>query len=135
MEGVSLRAAFDGETSRGEKPLYWDFSGNHAIRVGDWKLVAERSKDWELYDLSKDRSETQDLAANKPGRVRKLAAKYDAWAKRVGARKHSVAQKAKAIQAVPTVRPRCPAQAAAGNAITADTIYVTQLLGRFRLQL
>jgi arylsulfatase len=92
MEGVSLVSAFKGERQRGEHPLYWDFSGNHAVRVENWKLVAQRGKDWELYDLRKDRSETQDLAGEKPGQVKKLAGRYDAWAKRTGARKHAVAK-------------------------------------------
>jgi arylsulfatase len=92
MEGVSLLPAFKGETDRGNHPLFWEFAGNHAVRDGDWKLVAERSKDWELYDLSQDRSETQNLADAKPDTVEQLAAKYDAWATRVGAKTHTRCQ-------------------------------------------
>ncbi|MCH7725428.1 MAG: arylsulfatase [Planctomycetes bacterium] len=89
MEGVSLVRALRGETDRGNHPIYWEFSGNHAVRVGDWKLVAEKSKDWELYDLSCDRSETKNLAKQHTDMAEKLAAKYDAWANRVGARTHA----------------------------------------------
>ena len=89
MEGVSLVPAFRGSKQRGETPIFWEFSGNHAVRSGDWKLVAERSKDWELYDLAADRSETRDLAADQPDRVKKLASIYDAWARRTGARTHA----------------------------------------------
>jgi len=92
MEGVSLVKAFRGEEDRGDHPLYWDFNANHAIRVGDWKLVAERSKDWELYDLAKDRSETDNLVNEKPDMVKELAEKYDAWAKRTGANTHAKAK-------------------------------------------
>lgn len=92
MEGVSLVSAFQGARQRGKYPLYWDFNGNHAVREGDWKLVAERGKDWELYNLAEDRSETQDLSPDKPGRVAKLAQRYDAWAKRTGANKHATAK-------------------------------------------
>jgi len=92
IEGVSLVPTFQGEQQRGKHPLYWDFNGNHAVRVGDWKLVAERGKDWELYDLAQDRSETQDLSSDKPSRVERLAGLYDAWAKRTGARKHALAK-------------------------------------------
>ena len=88
MEGVSLVPAFHGKKERGDHPLFWEFAGNHAIRVDDWKLVAERSKEWELYDLSKDRSETQDLAAKSPKHVKQLAKLYDQWAKRTGAKTH-----------------------------------------------
>ena len=57
--------------------LWWHHMNNRAIRVGDWKLVAAGSKQaygpWELYDLRADRSETKDLAAANPGKVRELA--------------------------------------------------------------
>ena len=89
-EGVSLVPAFRGKRQRGNHPLYWEFRANHAVRVGPWKLVAERGKDWELYDLSQDRTETQDLAAKRPDQVRKLATMYDAWAQRTDAREHVV---------------------------------------------
>lgn len=89
MEGTSLLPAFEGAESRGDKPIYWEFSGNHAIRDGHWKLVAERSKEWELYDLSKDRSETVDLVGEFPEKVAELAGKYDQWAKRTGAKNHA----------------------------------------------
>jgi arylsulfatase A-like enzyme len=92
MEGVSLVSAFGGEQDRGDHPLYWDYNGNHAVRAGDWKLVAERGKDWELYNLAADRSETRDLSKEDPGRLKKLAAMYDAWAKRTGARSHATAK-------------------------------------------
>jgi len=92
MEGESLVAVFAGKKARRNKPLYWEFAGNHAIRVGDWKLVAERSKDWELYDLAADPCETQDLSAEHADKVRELAARYDAWARRVGARTHAKAK-------------------------------------------
>jgi arylsulfatase len=95
MEGVSLLPAIGGELSRREKPIFWEFSGNHAIREGDWKLVAERGKEWELYDLSQDRTETEDLASQKPEIVGKLASTYDRWAKRTGARTHDHCKKMK----------------------------------------
>jgi arylsulfatase len=38
-------------------------------------------KRWELYDLEADRTETTDLVAKFPGKVKQLAAAYDRWAK------------------------------------------------------
>ena len=53
MEGVSLLPAFQGKERRvADKPIFWEYVGNHAVRAGDWKLVAERSKGWELYNLA-----------------------------------------------------------------------------------
>ncbi|MDP4793275.1 MAG: arylsulfatase, partial [Verrucomicrobiales bacterium] len=54
------------------------------VRVGDWKLVGPHKREWELYDLSTDRVEGNNLAATHSERVRDLAAQWDAWAARVG---------------------------------------------------
>lgn len=82
MEGVSLVPAFAGQALQRREPLFWEHEGNKAVRDGDWKLVMRHGKPWELFDLSKDRVELHDLAPEQPGRVKNLAAQYDAWAKR-----------------------------------------------------
>jgi hypothetical protein len=54
---------------------------NRAIRVGNWKLVAKGTDGpWELYDLTKDRSELHNLAAEQPDRVKDLTEKWQHWA-------------------------------------------------------
>lgn len=95
MEGQSLVPALQGRTVSRERPLFWEFNGNHAVRDQKWKLVAERGRPWELYDLSADRSETTDLASRQPNRVAKLAKQYDDWARRTGARDHAKCVKLK----------------------------------------
>jgi len=95
MEGTSRVPALAGQDQTGEKPIYCEFYGNHAVRDGKWKLVAERSKPWELYDLSKDRSETVNLVSEYPERVTELSGTYDAWAKRVGGKTHAKCAAAK----------------------------------------
>ena len=55
------------------------------MRKGDYKLVAIHDTPWELYDMSKDRSELKNLSNAMPGKTRELLAAYEAWAKRVGA--------------------------------------------------
>ena len=52
--------------------LYFQFSNNRAIRSGDRKLVSAKGGPWELYDLSQDRSELNDLAKANPEEVRQL---------------------------------------------------------------
>lgn len=83
LEGRSLIAALRGETIP-LRPLFWEHTGNAAIRSGDWKLVREEPNDWELYDLSTDRTELHDLAAQRPDIVAALKAEWEAWAARVG---------------------------------------------------
>jgi len=87
-EGVSLRPAFNGNSLPRSQPIFWEHEGNRAIRDGQWKLVSKHAGKgagrWELYDMSADRTEMNDLATNKTGQVQKLATQWDAWARRVG---------------------------------------------------
>jgi len=76
LPGRSLMPTFarDGMVKRDY--LFFHHEGNRAIRKGDWKLVSAREGGdaWELYDLSKDRCERDDLASKRPDIVRDLSA-------------------------------------------------------------
>jgi arylsulfatase len=52
------------------------------LRAGDWKIVSLAGQPWELYDLSRDRTEMHNVAAENPDRVKEMAAQWDEWAKR-----------------------------------------------------
>jgi arylsulfatase A-like enzyme len=82
MEGVSLRPALAGRALARMRPLFWEHEGNRAVRSGKWKLVSAYPKEWELYDMSADRVERNDLATRRPDLVRTLATAWDAWAAR-----------------------------------------------------
>ena len=83
LAGMSLVPVLQGKKI-GDRTLGWEHEGNRAYRVGDWKLVATFKGDWELYDLSKDRSEVNNLAAKYPKRVAEMAALWQQWADNVG---------------------------------------------------
>ena len=83
LAGKSLLPALQRETFDRE-PLFWEHEGNRAVREGNWKLVALHGQPWELYDLSTDRSETNDLAATHPQKVQHLKHLYQQWTKRAG---------------------------------------------------
>ena len=82
MQGVSLQPAFKGKSLKRPQPIFWEHEGNRAVRDGKWKLVSKENKPWELYDMTKDRSELHDLSAKNPKKAANLAAKWDAWAAR-----------------------------------------------------
>ena len=72
-----------------ERWLFWEHEGNRAVRDGNWKLVAkgkmaDRSQPvkWELYDLSVDRIEANDLAQSQPERVKEMAEQWQKYAER-----------------------------------------------------
>ncbi|MEX2310199.1 MAG: arylsulfatase [Pirellulales bacterium] len=74
--GRDLAGTFDADVGIDRDMLWWLHQGNRAIRVGDWKLVAARDEPWELYDLQQDRTENQNLGAEQPERIKKLAERW-----------------------------------------------------------
>tara|TARA_B100000927_G_scaffold291673_1_gene295445 strand:+ start:6431 stop:7825 length:1395 start_codon:yes stop_codon:yes gene_type:complete len=75
--GVSFAPTLKGDADNQDQHdyLYWEFyekGGKQAIRQGKWKAVRlDRTKigpegAWEIYDLEKDPSEENNLAAQKP---------------------------------------------------------------------
>ncbi|MFM9031268.1 MAG: hypothetical protein ACKOTF_11445, partial [Opitutaceae bacterium] len=66
------------------RPIFWEHEGNKAMREGRWTIVSKHKGAWELYDIEADRTESRDLAAKEPARVKAMAAAWDVWAARVG---------------------------------------------------
>ncbi|MFO0958747.1 MAG: arylsulfatase [Isosphaeraceae bacterium] len=78
MAGKSLVPTFADDTPIARDPLFFKHEKNRALRVGDWKIVASGANTpWELYDLGTDRAESHDLARERPGKVRELAAIWE----------------------------------------------------------
>lgn len=84
VEGRSLVPVFEGRSREPHPLLHWAHSGNHAIRAGGWKLVMEKARPWELYDMEADRTELHDLADEEPEQVERLRKLFEVWAHRVG---------------------------------------------------
>ena len=66
------------------EPLYWEHEGNAAVRHGRWKLVREYNKPWELYDISADRTELQDLSGVRQDVRTEMEQMWTAWARETG---------------------------------------------------
>ena len=83
--GISLVPHMLGKTRKDHEWIFFSFYGkNNAIRSGDWKLVNINFKDFELYDLSTDRTELNDLAKSNPDQFRVMKQKWEAARKEVG---------------------------------------------------
>ncbi|WP_425619398.1 arylsulfatase [Anatilimnocola sp. NA78] len=85
LPGKSLRPAFENRAIEREA-IYWEHEGNRAVRKGDLKLVSKHGQPWELYDISRDRIEANNLAKNatesNARAIAEMSAAYDAWAAR-----------------------------------------------------
>jgi arylsulfatase len=66
----------------------WELFGRCAIRRGDWKALLLPPPDgpgrWQLYDLSKDPGETDDLAEAEPARLAGLIEDWSAYVEETG---------------------------------------------------
>ncbi|MBI3461555.1 MAG: arylsulfatase [Planctomycetes bacterium] len=69
LDGVSIVPELLGEAAGRKQQqheyLYWEFMGQTAVRMGNWKAIQPaKTAEWELYDLAADVSERHNVAAN-----------------------------------------------------------------------
>jgi arylsulfatase len=61
--------------------LYFFHAKGKALRCGEWKLVQQGKRAWELYDIESDPNELHNLADRLPEKVAELQAKWNDWQK------------------------------------------------------
>lgn len=96
MQGVSLLPLIEPNGLLNRGAVYWEHEGNRAVRNGKWKLVSKPDlnnsfvfdkqdlinlSDWQLYDMEKDRTESNDMASQNPELVNQMAQDWFKWAK------------------------------------------------------
>lgn len=70
--GKSLLPSFPSDEKIQRDSIWWMHGGHRAFRQGDYKLVSAQNDPWALYDLSKDRAESNDLSKKMPELKSKL---------------------------------------------------------------
>jgi hypothetical protein len=101
LDGKNLWPALRARSASPVESYYWAWRGRDAIRTAEWKLhrLFDRV---ELYDLVRDESESNDVAAANPAMVKSLVAKMDAWTASLGtALSHRPAPMALATEPAP----------------------------------
>ena len=83
LAGVSLAPVLAGKPLGARPPIHLLYGQDRGLRDGDWKIVSFRSGPWELYQLSEDRTELNNLAAKEPERVKRMAAEWHRIAREV----------------------------------------------------
>ena len=83
IDGVNLLPFVQGKASgRPHENIFWRTDTYRVMRSGDWKLQSAEhpKKDW-LFDLAKDPTEKNNLAATEPERLARMKADLMAWDK------------------------------------------------------
>lgn len=83
LQGVSLMPVFADDTLD-DRMIFWEHEGNRAIRSGDLKLVSKHRQDWQLYDISKDRTEQNNLSEQLPQERQRLQQAWQRWSEEIG---------------------------------------------------
>jgi arylsulfatase A len=82
LDGISFLPSLTGKKQKNHEYLYWEFheqGGKVAIRMGNWKAVKLNidktpQGETELYDLSTDIGESDNVASSNPDIVKKMEA-------------------------------------------------------------
>ncbi len=93
MQGESLLPIFLGEKNKErKKALFWQWKKGKAVRKGKWKAVTN-GRNWELFDMSEDMSETNDLSSKYPEKLLAMQKKYKEWYKSTPASREKSSKK------------------------------------------
>ena len=94
MDGISLAPLLSGKGELKERPLFWHYphysnqggKPGAAVRLGDYKLIEFFDPGVvELYKLSEDVGESENLAEEMPDKVEELLQLLHSWQQEIGA--------------------------------------------------
>lgn len=105
-EGESIMPIIKGGELKRENITFWEHESNKAAREGDWKAVTIGNGEWQLFNIAKDRTEQNNLAAKHPDIVKKLSKLWDEWSVKCNVEKwpggrNSAGQSDKMVYKVP----------------------------------
>ncbi|WP_298626307.1 arylsulfatase [uncultured Zoogloea sp.] len=91
LRGKSMLPYLQGKAKqvRGkDDAVGWELGGRKALRKGDWKIVYANQPwgtgDWELYNIARDRTESRNLAASQPAKLKEMLAEWKRYVAETG---------------------------------------------------
>lgn len=79
QDGVSLVPVLQGDDTLTDRTLYFAHGDGRGIRQENWKASKRARRDWQLFDLSSDPGETNNLARLNPTLLDALIERWTAW--------------------------------------------------------
>lgn len=83
IQGESFNSSFTNNYWTRTTPLWFEHEGNRALRIDDWKLVNRYGNEWELYNITDDRTEQNDFSKKEKKRLKQMIRKWDSKAKEI----------------------------------------------------
>ena len=78
LDGFDMMPVLSGEKQSPRTSLFWQRRQDKAARLGNWKWV-ESSRGNGLFNLEEDISESTDLSASRPEKLKELKAHFAQW--------------------------------------------------------
>lgn len=85
LDGFNMLPVLLGEQKSPRTEMFWEWRGQRAARVGDWKWIELSTLDprpstlSSFFDLNADLGEQRDLAVEKPESLQRVKARFTAW--------------------------------------------------------
>ena len=83
VSGTSFAPIFKSKPISRKAPLHFQFGKDFGLRDGNWKAVSFKGEEWELYDLSTDRTELKNLARKHPERLKEMIEQWQLMSQHV----------------------------------------------------
>lgn len=79
LDGKNMLPLLTGKSNESpHKEFYFEYLKHAALRKGDWKIIrTDKKQAWQLYNLSNDLGESNNLAKEHSDKVRELAAAFE----------------------------------------------------------
>jgi len=78
-DGFDMLDILNGKAESKRKEMFWEFRGEQAARVENWKWIHTDKGEEYLFDLATDISEKNDLAKAHPDILNRVKARFAAW--------------------------------------------------------
>ena len=79
LDGESFLPILQGKEWQRKEPMCFQYMDNRAIRTAEWTLAEVDGSGWELYRISTDPLETEDVSAAHPEVVDALGKQWETW--------------------------------------------------------
>ncbi len=80
MQGISLLPVLKGQKAEREGSIFWEWKEGQAMYYDGLKIVKQgRNRPWDLYNIEKDPTETNNLARKNTEKVKELDKMFREW--------------------------------------------------------